>query len=281
LIPALCVLLYRGISCVQITMLDVGQGDSFVIRTTTGSTYLIDGGSTTENQIGEYRILPFLKQGGVRVVDGIFLSHEDADHINGVVELLEMIKQSRADLVVRKIILPGWDNIEDFEELVKLAQELKIELCEFNVGDKMLDGEMRITCLHPNGENYQDRSNEGSMVLRLDYKDFSMLFTGDLEGRAEETLLGTYGEVDILKVGHHGSKTGCSKALLLECRPKAAMISCGEDNLYGHPHEEVLKRLEEENIEVYRTDQYGAVTIRTDGEKIDLKTYKQYNIKDS
>ena len=126
-------------------------------------------------------------------------------------------------------------------------------------------------------ESSPNDENEYSVCTLFSYKDHHMLFTGDLEGEAETNLLGEYGDVDVLKVAHHGSGYSTSELFLQETQPEICVISVGENNRYGHPHEDLLERLEQIGAAVFRTSKGGALTIRTDGEKIDLKTYKQYN----
>lgn len=190
---------------------------------------------------------------------------------------MELIKEDKTNLVIKRIVLPVWEEMSAFEEIYQLSQECEIEIYQFEKGGEMTDGDMRLTCLHPNGEDYKTDMNEGSLVLRLDYKGFSMLLTGDLEGEAETNLLGEYGDVDVLKVAHHGSGYSTSELFLQETQPEICVISVGENNRYGHPHEDLLERLEQIGAAVFQTSKGGALTIRTDGEKIDLKTYKQYN----
>lgn len=277
MIAAWFLLTYRGITGIQVTMLDVGQGDSLIVETENGNTYLIDGGSTSEEEVGKYRILPYLKYRGIDQIEAVFLSHADKDHMDGILELLEMIKDKKTQLQICKIVLPDWKDISAFSEIVRLADECKIDVCRFDKGGTMVDGELIFSCLHPDGEDCHNNINEGSMILRLDYKQFSMLFTGDLEGTAETGLLGTYGDIDVLKVAHHGSKYSTSEAFLQEIQPEIGLISCGENNWYGHPHEELLQRLEAANAQVFQTPLHGAVTIRSNGERIDLKTFNKYN----
>lgn len=277
MVPAWLILTIRPIDGIQITMLDIGQGDAMVIRSEQGTTYLIDGGSTSEEDIAQYKMVPYLKYEGISRIRAAFLTHADEDHVNGIMELLDMISKGETQIVLDSIILPDWKDMSPFETVFEKAKENDIEIYRFKSGGVMEDGNMRFTCLGPDGENYSNRTNEGSMVLRLDYNNFSMLFTGDLEGDAETKLLGTYGNVDVLKVAHHGSKNSTSADFLQEVQPEISLISVGEKNTYGHPHQELLERLRKSGSKIFDTSKWGALMIRTDGEKIDLKTYKQYN----
>lgn len=277
MLPAWLILTYRSITGLKITMLDVGQGDAMVMETETGNAYLIDGGSTSEEAVGEYRILPYLQYAGISELDGVFLTHADEDHINGVLELLQMIWEEETALSIEKLVLPDWQDMSSFSEVINLAERCGIDTYRIEKGGTVVDGELLLTCLHPGGEDYTDNLNEGSMVLRLDYHDFSMLFTGDLEGETESKIAGNYGDVDILKVAHHGSRNSTSEQFLQEVKPEICLISCGEDNRYGHPHEELLERLEMAGTTIFQTSLHGAITIQTEGERIDLKTFKPYN----
>lgn len=277
MVPAWMILIWRGIDGIQITMLDVGQGDCILVQTETEHTYMIDCGSSTENDIGKYRIIPYLKHQGMLHLDAVFLSHEDKDHKNGIEELFDMIKAGTVSMSVDRLVLPYWEDMTVFEELIEKASSCGVDVCVMRKGDMIVDGDMTIRCVHPDGGYYSDAGNEGSLVLRLEYGEFSMLFTGDLEGETEDGLLGSFGSADVLKVAHHGSAYSTSNDFLEEVQPKICIISCGEDNSYGHPHMELLKRLEDSGSRIFVTEKHGAITIRTDGEKIDLKTYKQYN----
>lgn len=277
MIPACMILTNRSIRGVQITMLDVGQGDALVIQTETGHGYLIDGGSSSEESVGKYKIWPYLKYSGIESLEGVFITHADGDHMNGILELMNMICEKKICLQINRIILPDWEDMTPFSEIYEKAEECNIEIYRFECGGKVVDGDMTLYCLGPDGGIYSDNKNEGSLVLRLEYKDFSMLFTGDLEGTAERKMLSDYGDADVLKVAHHGSENSTSEEFLKEVKPEISLISAGKDNSYGHPHEELLDRLRKCDSVIFDTISYGGLMIRSDGEKIDLKTYKQYN----
>lgn len=273
MIPAWYILCYRGSLNLEITMLDVGQGDGIVIRTPEGSSYLIDGGSSSVSGVGTYRILSFLKHEGICELEAVFLSHNDGDHINGVLEILESMESGECSLRIKKIILPDWENGEAFEDVILLAEHLSIPVYSMAAGSYMEEGDMRISCLHPSGENYEDNGNEGSMVLLLEYGDFSALFMGDLEGDGESVVGSISADIDLLKVAHHGSGYSTSEQFLEQTEPEVSLISCSENNRYGHPHEELLERLEACGSAVFITKDCGAISVSTDGEKIDVKTY--------
>lgn len=249
----------------EVTFLDVGQGDCICIQLPDGSNWLCDGGSSDVSKVGEYRIEPFLKYEGISVLDAVFLSHGDSDHTNGVIELLQ-----RDSVVIRLLVLPCSGNGtiagSEFSEVLYLAKEKDIPILWLETGMEWRAGEVWVTCLHPSPEYVGEDSNATSEVLYVDYQGFSLLLTGDV-GMSEETALfkemNAKGieEVTIFKVPHHGSRYSCSEDLLERLQPKLSIISCGENNSYGHPHAETLERLSESGSVILTTPEYGAVTV--------------------
>lgn len=269
-------------SCPQgltVTMLDVGQGDCICLELPDGTIWLVDGGSTDVGKVGTYRIEPFLKSQGIRTLDAVFLSHGDSDHVNGVEEILE-----NRDIAVKLLVLPcveaelAYTTESGFCELVLLAKQRQIPILWLEAGMEWENAGVKVKCLHPSKEDGLDDttdSNAGSEVLYLTYKNFSMLLTGDVEGAGEDALVEALQEngieqVTVLKVAHHGSRYSTSEALLQEIRPVVSLISCGENNSYGHPHEETLKRLSESGSMILTTPECGAVVIEI-GEEIRIK----------
>ena len=246
----------------ELTFLDVGQGDCACIQTASGTCYLIDGGSTTVSKVGKYRILPFLKASGIRRLQGIFVSHMDQDHVNGIQELLEMVKTKETQLKVERLFLSKCaGTTKELEKLENLGKQAGCQVVYIQKGSKIRDEDLLIECLGP-GQIYED-SNESSQVLHVSQGDFDALFTGDVEGKGEEQVLELLQECsvtwEVLKVAHHGSKNS-SKETFLDCvKPKQAVISCGKDNSYGHPHREVMERLETRVQRIFITWKEGAV----------------------
>lgn len=256
----------------NITMLDVGQGDCIWVETRTGHHYLIDGGSSSEKKLGEYTLVPFLKQTGTAVIDAIFLTHLDKDHTSGVIELLE----SDSGIKVHKIVIAkAAIRDEAYEELVSLCRLNQVALKYAEAGDVLTDGELQLEVLHPSAEYITDSRNAYSLVMKLEYGGFHALFTGDVEEDGEqlvEASLPEGWECHVYKVAHHGSRNSNTMALLEEIQPKLAIISCEEDNSYGHPHEETLERLSEVGSKVMITKDCGAITVEV-GEKIKVKRW--------
>lgn len=259
----------------QVTAIDVGQGDGFYIRTPGGKHFLIDGGSTSESKVGQYRIEPFLKSQGVGRLDYVFVSHGDGDHINGISELLA---DQEMGIQIGTVVFPAEKVLDDsLIELAELAEMKGTKIAIMRSGETITDGEMVLKCLFPSESYEGETGNPASMVLELDYKEFEMLFTGDLEGEGERQLLDSevLQDCDVLKAGHHGSKNSTSEEFLETVFPEITIISAGKNNRYGHPHKETMERLEAAGGEVYCTKDCGAVTIITDGEKLEIESYLQ------
>lgn len=277
LVLAITVLIVPGYrkKQLEITMLDIGQGDCFFMRTPEGVTHLIDGGSSTMKSPGKYAIEPFLKAQGIGSVDYVWASHGDMDHINGIEEMIE--RQNIGIHIKNLILIPEefWD--ERIEELYYTAKRNGVSVFTTERGKVWTEKELRLLCIWPVRTDNDYESNEGSMVLSLHYGEFDMLFTGDLERRGEEKVagwieqnrkkMGLPEKYEVLKVGHHGSKFGTSDELLRCINPSVALISSGRKNRYGHPHQEVIERLAKRKTRIYNTKDRHAVNLYTDGKK--------------
>ena len=241
-----------------ITMLDVGQGDSIVGINNDG-VFLIDGGGNNNFSTGENIILPYLKSKGIQTIDFVFVSHNDSDHIKGIIEILDKIK-------IKNLFLPINNTLdENYETLLNIAKDKNIPIYFLQNGDSLTLGKnLNFDVLHPNKEFLDKDDNNNSLVLKLNYNNNSILFTGDIEKRAEEFLLNNNKNLksDILKVAHHGSKTSTTTDFIKNVTPKDALISCKENNIYKHPSEETLKTLKYANINIYRTDKNKSITIK-------------------
>lgn len=241
--------------------LDVGQGDGICFMEGDGTSMFLDGGSSSVPHVGTYRILPFLKYHGIRAVDYWFLSHLDEDHINGMMEVAES-----GYPIKRLVLAEGIVRDEAWESLCKFAGESKIPIVYMKQNSVLSgkDGDWKITCLYPEEGSSKRERNDASMVLYYERGNFRGLFTGDLSAGQEEKLTEKYifPQTDVLKVSHHGSKYGTCEKLLSGVNPKAAVISCGKNNSYGHPGEETLKRLLKAGVLVYDTRFAGQIKIR-------------------
>lgn len=273
------VLFYKPISSeLTVTMLDVGQGDGILIENTSGKNYFIDGGSTSIKQLGKYRITPCLKSKGIVTIDYAFITHVDQDHISGIMELLEG-NNVAGNIKIGHLVMPDTSLIDDaYNEMIKLANEKNIPIVYLKKGDVIQDQELRLTCLHPYKEFQTNERNNYSTVLWLQYNSIDMLFTGDVSEEGEDEILKTgLPQCEVLKVAHHGSKYTNSVEMLEQVRPRYALISSGEGNDYGHPHQEVLERLEDVGAKILRTDECGAITILVKKDRMIIKKYLTNN----
>lgn len=247
----------------EITMLDVGQGDALAIETEQGGCVMADGGSTSEYQVGKYRILPYLKYRGVREVDLWILSHPDLDHYSGLLEILQASAKGETVLQVETLLLPAWMRGGQAErELLQAARAAGTAVVYGKEGDRIRLGDSELTILHPDGEDYREDPNGGSLTFLLEAEGRKGLFTGDLTGEQEKKLLGRVGDCDFLKAAHHGSASSTGEDFLSEVRPELTLISSGADNPYGHPSPEFLQRVREAGSHTLGTQELGAVRIR-------------------
>lgn len=258
----------------EITMLDVGQGDGIYLESESGVNYLIDGGSTQVKKLGKYRLVPFLKAHGRTSIDTVILTHSDADHTNGILEMME------EGYEIGQLLLPDIKIKEEaYLELVETAQRAGIPVRYLKRGDQIADGELKLTCLHPYPEFVWSSTNSYSTVLSLSYGQFQMLFTGDLEKEGEEALYEFFAEYpmdyDVLKVAHHGSNQSSSIEWLQLIQPEYALISAGKNNTYGHPGGMLLERLNQVNCKYYVTMDSGAIQLKTNGKRLFIEAFCQ------
>jgi competence protein ComEC len=250
---------------VTVTFLDVGQGDTAVIRTPHGHGILIDGGpglraDGSGYDMGERVIIPYLRRVGIRKLAIIVLSHAHEDHAGGLRAVLRYVPTG--GLLTFEVPNPP----PQYQELIKICQQKNIAVVQAERGQRIMVDGVAIDILTPVNTAFREL-NEASVVVKVSYGQHSFLFTGDLEGMGEQALLTTMSDLHstVLKVGHHGSAKGTSATFLSEINPALAVISVGRNNSFGHPSTEVLKRLQDRGIKMYRTDQNGAVVLKSDG----------------
>ncbi len=264
---------YSGL---KLAFLDIGQGDAIFMQDNSGTVYLIDGGSSSVNSVGKYRIIPYLKCNGIKRIDYMIMTHSDEDHISGLKEILQ---QSRTGIKVANLLLPDPSascKNDSYYEIANLASKNSVNTAYIGTGDIFSgSGGFKIQCLHPETGFNAESANAYSTVLSVVYKNTSFLLTGDTEGNGEDMLLKKLQEdstlpvqYNILKVAHHGSKNSTSDAFLDRVSPDISIISCGKNNMYGHPHKELLERLEKAGSRWIATKDAGAVTVFSDGESI-------------
>lgn len=259
----------------EVLFLDVGQGDGILLRTEK-SVILVDGGSSSNSSLGEYTLAPCLNYYGISTVNYAFVSHGDNDHLSGISYLLEY----ENDIKIETLVLP-YQGREDeaLMKLAELAEERDTRVYYLTEGDQVVWGDLKFTCLYPGQTDYAENPNEESEVLKADYGDLHILFTGDIGNKEEKLLLERKQlreqlmEINLLKTAHHGSKFSSDESFLDAANPRWAVISYGEKNTYGHPHKEVLDRFRKRKISVFKTAKQGAIMFWTDGERVRVRTF--------
>ena len=273
------ILCYSGKKGLTITMLDVGQGDGIYVRLPEGQSLFLDGGSSSEKEVGGYRIYPFLKAIREKKIDVWAISHGDSDHYSGFLELLEEVKAG--NFSIGELWLPDVSNPgEGYIALEEQAAALSIPVKKISAGTSYQNRELTLRCLHPEAGYVSEGENAYSAALLLQYKSFCGLFTGDVEKGGEEAVRAALKEAGVedltfLKVAHHGSANSTTEEFCEGLQIRLAFISAGKDNSYGHPSEEVVERLKEKETKLYSTIDGGALTLYTDGEKMEIREFKR------
>lgn len=274
-VAAVMVLLFHPNGKMEITFLDVGQGDCIFIANDNGSYYLVDGGSSSVKGVGEYRILPFLKFRGVSSLEAVFITHPDEDHCNGIKELIQSGQEQ--GISIKHLVLPDIaqeSKEQAYMELEQMAVMADIPVLYISRGQEITDDKLKLTCLNPVKEEAAAEANEYSIVLEITYGNFRTMLTGDVEGSGEQKLIRylekekVKGRLTVLKAAHHGSAYSTPDEFLDIQLPVYTIISCGRNNSYGHPHEELIKRLQKHDTDIFITYETGAVTFTTDGQKL-------------
>ena len=237
--------------------IDVGQADCALLQCD-GQTMLIDGGNVDDSA----RVVAYLRKAGITQLDYVICTHGHEDHVGGLAGVLAAFDAERVLSSCMDYDSTAFQNFKKYA--ARQGKELEMPLA----GDEWSLGEAAVTVLGPIYE--YEEENDNSVVLRVDYGRNSFLFTGDAEALAEKDVVESNARLDatVLKVGHHGSSTSTSYRFLDSVMPKFAVISVGEDNSYGHPHDEVMSRLRDADVEVYRTDMLGDIVVHSDGETV-------------
>ena len=253
----------------QVYFIDVGQGDSELIRLKdSGIDILIDAGTrSTKQELADY-----LKKLGVDDIDILIGTHPHEDHIGGMAKIIE-------EFPIGTLYLPETSDemtptTKTYESLLDAVEKMDVTMRTASAGDVLLEeGNISFKVLSPSHTDY-DNLNDYSIVTRLKVGDTAFLFQGDAETPVEEEILDSGADVscDVIKLGHHGSSTSSSRAYLEAANPSAAVISCGVGNEYGHPHRETMDLLEKLSITPYRTDTQKTLLAETDGKTIVWQT---------
>lgn len=244
-----------------VDFIDVGQGDSAFIRCG-DETMLIDAGTYSER----LKVISHLREAGVKSLDYCVATHPHSDHIGGMDEVIY-------NFDVETLVYPVCDtDSASWNYVLDACDEKGVSYYNPEPEDSFYLGDALVTVLSPSSEARYDDLNNYSIVLKIEYKEISFLFTGDAETDVEAELLqkGFDLTADVLKCGHHGSSTSSSSKFIDAVNPAVTVISCGKDNDYGHPHKETVNTLSSRNIEIYRTDILSTITAATDGETVTL-----------
>ena len=243
-----------------INFVDVGQGDSTLIRYN-GKNILIDGGGSTDTtyNVGENVLLPYLLDKKINRIDYIIFSHFDTDHCQGLIYLIGKIKVKNAILGLQA------EDYENYKEFLEEAKKKNVNVIFAQKGDKInIQKNLYFDVIWPSSKNLitNNSINNNSLVCKLNFYNFSMLFTGDIEKEAEEAILNNVLKSTILKVAHHGSNTSTTDEFLEAVSPKIVLIGVGVNNKFNHPSDSTIKKLELKKCQIYRTDQMGEISIR-------------------
>ena len=245
-----------GSGLAEVHFIDVGQGDSIYIKTPM-QDILIDGG---EREQGE-KVVEYLKDQNVDDLELVIGTHPHSDHIGGLITVLK-------EIPVKEVMDPGLVHTsKTFEDYLRLIDQKDIVFTLDRAGIKReYEDGTRLEIFSPADPDADDLNN-ASIVSKLTYGDISFLFTGDAEKKSENEMLksGYKLKSTVLKAGHHGSSTSTSDDFLKAAAPEAVVIMCGADNSYGHPHKEILEKLEQASIDIYRTDLLGTIIVETNG----------------
>ncbi|APQ98249.1 ComEC/Rec2 family competence protein [Clostridium botulinum] len=243
----------------KVHYIDVGQGDSILVQTK-DKNILIDAGTRKSSD----NLISYLKKQHIKKLDYVIATHPHEDHIGGMPKVIEEFEISNFYAPKKTA------NTKIFKDMIL---QLKKKNLKINVAKKgislNLSNNSSLDFLAPVKDNYEN-TNDSSAVVKLTHGNTKFLFTGDAEKTSEKDILNSNEDLssNVLKVGHHGSHSSSSKEFLDKINPKIAIISCGKNNDYGHPHKETMKELNKRNIEVYRTDIDGNIVLTSDGENI-------------
>jgi beta-lactamase superfamily II metal-dependent hydrolase len=251
----------------QMHMIDIGQGDSIYIKCGEKNV-LIDAGNNGKGSV----VIDYLHKHGVSRLDWLIATHPDSDHIGGMDEVI------KSDIEIENFMMPRMPDsltptTKTYEALLEALIAKGISVKKPQAGDAYELDDVIMKILAPIGD-FSD-TNDYSVVCKFTYKNNSFLLTGDAETKSESRMIEKWGDelgADVLKVGHHGSKSSTGNAFLNKVHPQYALISVGRDNRYGHPTEAVLLRLKTLNIECLRTDFSGSIVAASDGQKINIST---------
>ena len=257
-----------GAGELYVHFIDVGQADCALIEY--GDYHmLIDGGNREDGQL----VVSYLEQQGIEELDAVICTHAHEDHVGGLPSVLAVYPTSAVYAPTKTY------SSKVFDDFLYYTDQQGREVIIPQPGSRIDAGDLSITFLGP-VKSYAE-TNDTSIVCRVELGDTSFLFTGDMETEAENDMLDYWGDafdwdVDVLKVGHHGSNTSSGYRFLYETNPAYGVISCGRDNSYGHPHDEPMERLNQAGVTLFRTDEMGTVIASTDGTEVTFTWENQH-----
>jgi beta-lactamase superfamily II metal-dependent hydrolase len=254
-------------STLQVTVIDVGNADAILLQNK-GQSMLIDAGERGDGD----DVLAYLKKQNVSSLDHVIATHADSDHIGGMATVLN-------EMPVKEYIMAFMPKghtptTKTYMNVLLALDEKNIPVTEAKVGESFLLGDAKVEILGP-VKDFDDNNNQ-SVVCKVTFGNKKFLFMGDAETEAETALVESGADLsaDVLKVAHHGSETGTKATFLNRVNPRYALITCGEGNSYGHPHDGCLLRLRKVGAAIYRCDVNGTITLLCDGQTITVNTEK-------
>ncbi len=269
----------------EVVFIDIGQGDSTLIQLPYNrGTYLIDTGGQIDFpreewqerkksfHVADHRLIPFLKSKGIRRLDKLILTHPDIDHIGAAKKLLDEIK------VKEMYITPNSLEEQLMKDIIYKALQKNVTVTKVKAGNQWSNRSGTFSFIAPINEQFT--GNNDSLVLYATFGGLTWLFPGDAEKEAEDAMIATYEKLnaDVLKVGHHGSRTSTTEPFIQAVKPRYAVISAGRNNRYGHPHQEVVDRLNERRVHIFRTDVHGAIHYKFSHDRGTFRTILPYDV---
>lgn len=246
-------------STLEVHYLDIGQGDCTLIRQG-GHAMLIDAGNNSKGTT----VQAYLENQGIDHLDYVIGTHPDADHIGGLDVIIYKFDCG-------KVMMPDYSkDTRTYDDVIQAAKSKDYQITHPKAGEEYTLGEAEVTVVCPVKDSYGSNANDYSIGVRVQFGENSFLFTGDAEEHSEEDMVssGENLKADVYKAAHHGSRTANTEDFLKAVDPQYVVISCGEGNTYGHPHAEVLNRLREMGIQIFRTDDQGTIVAVSDGQTI-------------
>ena len=264
----------RGDGSLHVTFVDVGQGDATLVRFPRGTTLLVDAGglpASSSFDVGDRVVGAVLRHYGIRRLDAAAVTHGDADHVGG---FLSIVRDFRPREVLEGIPVPRSTQMTSVR---RAAADAGARWTTLQTNDRFTIDDVEVIVRHPVLPDWerQDVRNDDSIVLELLWRDVSIVLTGDIGRETEQAIAGLFppAGIRVLKVPHHGSLTSSSRTFLDTLAPRVAIFSVGRNNTFGHPAPDVLRRYQNINAQIFRTDQDGAVMVDTDGYSVRVESF--------